>query len=197
MLFAAIRHNLANLFRFSGRDGRALFWPYALAIVGLDFIAMFALIAPGMAGSFARMQRFAASHPDQATVESGPGPYSITIHGSHPELMPDMSFLSGGVALIAVLNVVLLAAAVSRRLHDRHWRGWWGLLPLPFLGFGLLMMPRFFASVRAGHSPEMQLFMTIFLNNVVYIASLAVLAVLLMGEGTKGPNRFGDPVETG
>lgn len=191
MIFASIRYNLANLLRFSGRESRALFWPYAVAVIALDILAMFALMVPGMMESFARMQRFAAEHPDQATVESGPGSYSITIHGNHPELMPDMSFLSSGVGAITLVTVVLLAAAVARRLHDRRMRGMWGLLPLPFLGFGLVMMPRFFENARAGHAPDMQLFMAIFFNNLIYILMLAALVVLLVGEGTHGPNRFG------
>jgi uncharacterized membrane protein YhaH (DUF805 family) len=188
----SIRYNLTNLARFSGRESRALFWPYAIAVIILGMLSMFALMVPGIMESFGRMQRFAAAHPDQATVDSGPGHYSITIHGSHPELMPDMSSLSSGVGLIALIVAALLAAAVARRLHDRRMRGVWGLLPLPFLGFGLIMMPRFFESVRTGHPPDMQLFMAIFFNNFIYILMLATLVVLLVGEGTRGPNRFGE-----
>jgi len=191
VILASIRHNLANLFRFSGRQSRALFWPYAIVIVVLDVLAMFALMVPAMAESFARVQSFAAAHPDQATVESGPGHYSVTVQGFHPELMPEMSLLSSGIAVIAAASVILLAASVSRRLHDRNRRGWWGLLPLPFLAFSLIMMPRFSASVPAGGLPDMQLFMAIFLSNALYLLSLVILVVLLSGDGTSGPNRFG------
>jgi uncharacterized membrane protein YhaH (DUF805 family) len=191
VLFASLRYNLANLLSFSGRESRALFWPYAIAIVVLDFVGMFVLMAPAMSESVGRMQRFAAAHPDQATVESGPGHYSISIHGNHPELMPDMSFLFAGVAVIALATVVLVGAAVARRLHDRGRRGWWGMMPLPFLCFALVMEPRMFASFGSGHAPDIGLFMAMFLNNLLYLASLVVLVILLVGEGTKGPNRFG------
>jgi uncharacterized membrane protein YhaH (DUF805 family) len=190
MIFTSIRHNLANLLRFSGRESRALFWPYAVAVVVLDFVAMLGLMGPAMADSFARMQRFAAAHPGQATVESGPGHYSISVHGHHPELMPDMSFLSTSIGLIGLVNVVLLAAAVTRRLHDRCRRGWWGLLPLPFLGFASVMMPRMFAGFGRGHAPDMALFFAIFFNNLLYLASLLLLVILLVGDAAKGPNRF-------
>ena len=189
MILASIRYNLANLLHFSGRENRALFWPYAIAVVLMDFIAMFAMMVPAMSESLARMQRFAAAHPDQATVESGPGHYSISIQGYHPELMPDMSPLLAGVAVVALVTVVVVGAAVARRLHDRGRRGWWGLLPLPFLGIALTMEPRMFAGFGSGH-PDMALFMAMFFNNLLYLASLAILVVLLAGDGVKGPNRF-------
>jgi uncharacterized membrane protein YhaH (DUF805 family) len=192
MIFASLRHNLAHLVRFSGRDGRRTFWPYAVAVIALDMVAMAASMLPIMADTFARMQRFAAEHPDQTTVESGPGHYSITIHGNHPELMPDMSLLCTTVAVIGGVTILLLAAAVTRRLHDRRLRGWWGLLPLPFLGFGAVMMPRLFANVQSGGPPDMRLFGVVFVNNALYLAALATLVVLLVGAGTMGPNRFGE-----
>jgi uncharacterized membrane protein YhaH (DUF805 family) len=193
VIFASIRYNLANLLRFSGREGRALFWPYALLVIALDVVAMFALIVPAIGDVLARMQRFAVAHPDQATIDSGPGHYSITIQGYHPELMPDMSFLLAGVAVLALASIVLLAAAISRRLHDCRRPGWWGLLPLPFVALATLMMPRLFAGFRTGQVPDMRLFMAMFFNNLLYLVSLALLTILLAGDGTKGSNRFGAP----
>jgi uncharacterized membrane protein YhaH (DUF805 family) len=193
VIFASIRHNLANLLRFSGRESRALFWPYALAVIALDVVAMFVLIVPAIGDILARMQRFAVVHPDQATIDSGPGHYSITIDGYHPELMPDVSFLSAGVAVLALASIVLLAAAVTRRLHDCRRPGWWGLIPLPFLALATLMMPRFFAGFDAGHLPDMRLFMAMFFNNLLYLGAVALLTILLAGDGSNGPNRFGTP----
>src|SRR3954471_10700633 len=169
MIFTSIRHNLANLLRFSGRESRALFWPYAIMIVLLDVAAMVLLMGPAMADSMARMQRFAAEHPDQATVESGPGHYSITIHGNHPELMPDMSPLFSGFAVMIVATVALLAAAAARRLHDRDRRGAWGLMPLPFLAFATIMMPRVFASFGSEGAEDIGLFFALFFNNLLYL----------------------------
>jgi uncharacterized membrane protein YhaH (DUF805 family) len=192
MIFASIRHNLANLLRFSGRDSRRTFWPYAIAVVLLDIAAMTAAMLPIMAESFGRMQRFAVEHPEQATVDSGPGHYSITIHGNHPELMPDVTPIFTTIALIVAATILLLGAAVARRLHDRQLRGAWGLIPLPFLGFASVAMPRLFASMRTGNPPDMRLFAAMFVNNALYLAALATLVVLLVGAGTNGPNRYGE-----
>src|SRR4051812_2739119 len=149
MILASLRHNLAHLMRFSGRDSRRTFWPYAIAIVLLDMAAMAASMLPIMADSFARMQRFAIEHPDQTIVESGPGYYSIQVQGYHPELMPDMRSFFAIIAVVGIVTLLLLGA-VARRLHDRGLRGWWGLMPLPFLGFAAMIMPRFFAAVQSG-----------------------------------------------
>ena len=192
-IFASIGRGFAGLLRFSGRDAPGQFWPYALFLVLLNFVAGFALMAPAILESFTRMQRFAAEHPELTTVESGPGPYEMRIEGYHPELMPDMSAMAGGFAVVAAVTVLLLAAAVARRLHDRDRRGWWGLMPLPFLLYGFALMPRFFATFQSGGPPPMRLFASLFINNALYLAALAALVVLLVGAGTRGPNRFGEP----
>jgi uncharacterized membrane protein YhaH (DUF805 family) len=192
--FGAIPRGFGLLARFRGRDRPGQFWPYAGAILLLDFVATFALMVPVMVDSFAKMQRFAAEHPDQATVESGPGSYSVTIHGYHPELMPDMAGLMAGFGLIGAASVLMLAAAVARRLHDRGLSGLVGLMPLPFLVFAFLIMPRLFAGIGTGSPPDIRLFLALLLNNLLYLASLLLLAILLAQRGAAGPNRFGpDP----
>jgi uncharacterized membrane protein YhaH (DUF805 family) len=113
------------------------------------------------------MQRFAAEHPDQATVTQGPSGYAIEVQGNHPELFPDMTPFFTVMQVGCALAVVLLAAAVTRRLHDRGRRGWWGLPPLPFLLVGMTAFPRFFNSTLAGEmTPDaMKLFGLLFANN--------------------------------
>jgi uncharacterized membrane protein YhaH (DUF805 family) len=137
------------------------------------------------------MQRFAAEHPESATVESGPGHYSITIQGYHPELMPDVAPVMVGIAAMTAITVLLLAAAVARRLHDRGRTGLIGLLPLPFLAYACVVMQRFFASSRSD-GPDMLLFLSLFLNNLLYLGALLFLVVQLAGRGTVGANRFGE-----
>jgi uncharacterized membrane protein YhaH (DUF805 family) len=97
-------------------------------------------------------------------------------------------------SITVAATVVLLAAAVARRLHDRNRRGYWGLLPLPFLAAGLALMPGIFERAAAGREiPDPRLFLALVLNNLVYLAALGFLIVLLAGPGTTGPNRFGPP----
>jgi len=191
----SVRNGFTGLLRFSGRDPARRFWPYAGVVIALMFAGAAATMGPIMSQSFARMERFAAEHPDQATVTRGPSSYSIQIQGSHPELMPDVTPFFTAMQVGCALVVALLAAAVTRRLHDRGRRGWWGLAPLPFLIVGLTLFPRFFQSTLAGDlTPDsMRMFGLIFTNNLLYLASLGLLIFLLAGASQAGENRFGPP----
>ena len=77
-LVSTIRYNLVNLATFSGRETRAQFWPYAAFVFVLSIAGMMAVMLPEMSASMERMQKFATEHPDMATVQQGPGSYSIT-----------------------------------------------------------------------------------------------------------------------
>ncbi|MBQ1499290.1 MAG: DUF805 domain-containing protein [Sphingomonas sp.] len=189
-MFKPITHNLARLARFSGRDTRETFWPYALTLFVLAMAASALAVMPAVLGAMAKMQRFAAEHPDQATVRQGPGSYSIQIQGSHPELMPDMRGILPGLAIVLLVFVALVAAAVVRRLHDRGKSGAWALPPLIFLVIGMMLMPRLFGTAPDG--PNLSLLPLLFVNNLLYLASLGWLMVLLAGDGTVGPNRHGE-----
>lgn len=177
-----------RLFDFAGREDRASFWPYAGVAFGITMLAGMVIFVPMMAGTMQAMQEFAAQHPDQATVTSGPGQYSISVHGNHPEFLP-----AGSIALfLAVtlgLAILLFAAAVVRRLHDRGKSGAWGLMPLPFIIYSSVMMPKMFSSVAMGSDPNMALFLSIFFSNLLYLATLGGLIVLLAGPSKPVPNQ--------
>jgi uncharacterized membrane protein YhaH (DUF805 family) len=191
----SMRHGFTGLLRFSGREPARRFWPYAGGVIALFFAAAAATMAPIMSGAFARMQAFATEHPDQATVTEGPGSYSIQIRGNHPELMPDVTPFFTVMQVGCALAVLLLAAAVTRRLHDRGRRGWWGLPPVIFLVGGLTLFPRLFRSVLQGDTTPgaTKLFGLLFANNLLYMASLVLLVVLLAGASQPNANRFGPP----
>ena len=183
-----IGNGLANLINFSGRTRRAAFWPYVAFVIFLYFTGVSSIMLPEMLASLEQMQRFAAEHPDQATVEQGPGSYSVTIHGHHPELMPDFSHIIFATVMSLVAIIFLLAAAVVRRLHDRGKSGAWGLMPIPFIVFASLVMPILF---NQEGTPNLGLFLALIFNNMLYLASLGYLIVLLCGASTKGKNRYG------
>lgn len=191
----SIRNGFTGLLRFSGRDPRRRFWPYAGLVIALLFASMAAVMIPLMNRSFERMRRFAVEHPDQATVTQGPGGYSIEIHGDHPELMPDMTPFFAVLRIGVVVTMLLLAAAVTRRLHDRGHRAWWGLPPAVFLAGGLTLFPLLFQRMLGGDmTPEvMKLFGLMFANNLLYLASLVMLIILLAGASEPKENRFGAP----
>jgi uncharacterized membrane protein YhaH (DUF805 family) len=175
---------------FKGREDRASFWPYAaLVFVIVTFVGMF-IFAPMMAHSMETMQHYAAQHPSQVSASSGPGQYSMTVQGSPADIFP-----SGSVALyLGVsygLSILLYAAAVARRLHDRDMSGWWGAMPLPFILYSSIQMPRIFAF--AGGPPDITLFFSVFFSNMLYIVALITLIVFLASPTKPEPNRF-DPV---
>lgn len=183
--------HFARLADFRGREDRASFWPYAALVFVIDMIVGAALFVPIMVHAMAEMQRFAGLHPSGVTqTRSASGQYSITIHAQHhPQL-----FSAGPMALYMGvtfgLAVLLYAAAVTRRLHDRGMTGLWGLMPLPFIIFSAIMMPQMFASQMP---PSMPVFFSTFFSNLLYVVTIVVLIVLLAGAGEAGPNRF-DPV---
>jgi uncharacterized membrane protein YhaH (DUF805 family) len=192
-MIKAVTRGLCSLARFSGRESGEQFWPYAVFVLVLAFAGAAASILPQLMGVMDRMQKFAAAHPDQAHVESSANGYSITIEGYHPELMPDFGTMMAGMQVMVVVIVILLAAAVARRLHDRGRTGFWGLLPLPFLTYGMVAMPKLFAGFAKGGEPDLGQFFLLFGNNVAYIGVLLLLAWQLMGKSDSGANRFGPP----
>jgi uncharacterized membrane protein YhaH (DUF805 family) len=186
-LLAVIGFNLRNLFRFGGRQGRASFWPYAAVVLILAAAALSLSFVPEFKASFARFQRFAEAHPDLATIRSGGGSTEISIRGFHPELMPDLRGIVGPIVFVAVVVIALLAAAVTRRLHDRGKTGVWGLLPIPLLAGGLFLLTRLFT--LSAFDPA--LFAAVMVCNLLYLASDFFLVYLLAGEPDEGENRYG------
>jgi uncharacterized membrane protein YhaH (DUF805 family) len=159
-------------------------------VLGAGMLVWIISFAASFVGTFGKMQKFAAEHPDQVTVTQSPGQYSIQVHGSHPELMPDFGMMFGLMAAIVLLIAILLGAAIVRRLHDSNWRGWIALVPFGLLLNGLAMMRMLFSELLQGKEPDMRLFGLILANNLAYLISLGGLLYLLIRKGTAGPNRF-------
>jgi uncharacterized membrane protein YhaH (DUF805 family) len=187
-----LRNGLGGLLRFKGRESSRLFWPWAGLAFALAMVAGGVLMAPTMIASFARVERFAAEHPDQVTVTRSTNGVTYTFHEPHPELMPDFDGVILGAGVMAAVLVALLAAAVTRRLHDSGLSGLLGLMPLPFLGVAMSLFPKMMASMMS-ETPDMTLFAALFANNALYMASLGLLVLLLVRKPTPGPNRYGEP----
>jgi uncharacterized membrane protein YhaH (DUF805 family) len=178
--------------RFSGRDARGQFWPYAGVVFALVFLGFGTVMSLVMNSMFSEMQAFAVAHPEAATIQSSPGNYSISIDASHPEApMPDLGPFFAVMAAMVLTAVSLLAAAVSRRLHDSGRRAFWGLMPVPFLLFGVTAFPVIISQFAATEEPNLGLFFLLFFNNLLYLIALASLIILLALRGNRGPNRFG------
>lgn len=181
-----------SLTRFAGRDTRGQFWPYAGVVFALMFVLGGAVMAWSMNGFIADMQQFAVEHPETAKVQSSPGYYSIQVDGNHPEApVPDLRLFCAALGGMVVSIMALLAAAVSRRLHDSGRSAMWGLMPVPFLLFAVTGFPIIMTRLMAAEEPDLSLFFLLFFNNMLYMIALVSLIVLLALSGTRGPNRFG------
>lgn len=178
-----------NLLVFDGRDVRAQFWPYAAVVVALTFMIMGGTLNLAVQSFFAEAERMAVEHPDSVQIQQTASSYSVQ-YAPGSGVMPDMTgfFLSlGGGVLLAV---VLLAAAITRRLHDRGLPGYFALVPLTFLGLGVSGMHQMMMSFDEA-APDLALFGALMLNNMLYLASLAGLVIALSLPGSPVPNRYG------
>jgi uncharacterized membrane protein YhaH (DUF805 family) len=185
----ALWDHFKRLADFKGREDRASFWPYAAVAFVILMVVGFAIFIPTMNDSIRAMQEYARTHPDQVTVTSGPAEYSMSVRGNPPGMFP-----TGAIATYLVVSfglaIILYAAAVTRRLHDRGMSGAWGLMPVPFIVYSSILMPRMFGSFGNGAAPDMSLFFSIFFSNMLYIITLIVLIVLLAGASDPQANRF-------
>lgn len=190
----SVRHGLANIVNFSGRDRPRLFWPYAGAVFGLNMIASTLMTVPLVLRVFEReMDRARRREYEPEAVD----PAALTA-----EMIPDMEALLLPGMILTLIMAALLAAAVARRLHDRDRAGWWGLLPLPLMLVQFLLTPRMFEGMRnaaeGGGSFDASATLLLMANNLVYLAALGFLLYQLIMAGTRGPNRYGeDPIPPG
>lgn len=180
-LGASFRHNLASLLRFSGRDPRWLFWPYAIALFILLTVAAYLLMIPMMFDVMREAFTQAARPP------ADPAP-QIVLPAAAMERWRGMVWPAQLAQLIFAL---LVAAAVARRLHDRDRTGLWGFLPVPFALLAVVLAPRAFDAF-AKPVPDFSSWGVIILNNLALYAALILFIILLAQRGTVGPNRYGE-----
>lgn len=155
---------------FKGRDRRSQFWPYAGVVCAVWFVVQ------GMFGNLVML----------TTMVSGDEANFV------------IAFIGTMVAGVLLL-VCLLAAAVSRRLHDRGLSGLWALIPFGLLvammsGFGLLFQSLWEDVPMDDSSTDMSFvfgMLGIMFGNLLYMASLVTLIVFLCLKGKAGPNRYG------
>src|SRR5690606_6182031 len=109
-----------------------------------------------------------------------------------------IAFIGTMVAGVLLL-VCLLAAAISRRLHDRGLSGLWALIPVGLLvammsGFMFLFQLLMQDAPMGDSSTDLSFefgMLGVMLGNLLYMASLATLIVFLCLKGKAGPNRYG------
>jgi len=195
---ASVVHCTRNLLRFSGRDRPRIFWPYAGLVLGLSyFLSMLIslpLVMPILQRSFetVRAEAEAARAGGYAAADIDP---AANLLRDFPEMVRAVTLSSAALMLLVCL---LLAAAVTRRLHDRDRTGRWALLPIAFALPSLLLFPGYIESLlRAGDGGPFDPapIGLLLVNNVLYLCSLGFLVYHLVSAGTPGKNRYGpDPL---
>jgi uncharacterized membrane protein YhaH (DUF805 family) len=175
------RHNLSSLTQFSGRDAPSQFWPWTIII----FLTAFGLSSVAMAVGMSEV----------ATV------YAQVHQGTLPETAAVQATLELGwlwlpLAIIATTATALLAASVTRRLHDSGRRGVWGLLPLPFLALSIGATPIGFR-IASGQEQLSGLEAMMLFGAPLFYVALAFLGFLLGRAGDTSANRFGPPQKHG
>ena len=190
----AIRHGLANLFNFAGRDARQTFWYYVLFLFvlqyGLSLVVTLPMTFAGMADSF-RM----ASH--------GASPAEV-----NAAMVASMSAMLGMTVWVSVISgiilLLMLAASFVRRLHDSGLSGWWMALPAAIHLINIARMPAQMAQAQAAMiamqtNPGPGAFAAQFEGQVGWMvlgwSALAVMIVLGTRKSTPGDNRFGPEPE--
>ena len=192
IFLVSIRHCLTRILRFSGRDTRALFWPYAFTL----FVLMSIFGYYWMMFRIGSLIQSIPNRPGGPLVLRGPG--IVSVHYGPGRPMPAHVFqtIVVGLGIGMAAFVALMAAAVWRRLHDRGRTGLWGLLPAAFMFLYFCAFLRLQSDAADGRGVG-GLFLLMFLLGLAYLGSALALVIMLAGAGTAGPNEFGpDPAAT-
>lgn len=197
MMFHIVTRGLRRIADFKGRDTRAQFWPYALIVAFLGFVGALVAMVPEAIRMVSAMQAVAIAHPESVTVVTSPTSYEMRVDAQIMDFVPNTNLIFGLIGLVIATVVMLLGAAVCRRLHDRGLNGFWGLIPPSLYAIALTGLFIVFPSWMTAGEPDIGLFLLIWLTGMLSYAALFVLVVVLALRGTRGPTRFGpDPSET-
>lgn len=190
---SAAKLGISGVFQFSGRSSRSDFWIYAFILFLMAMGVWSFVMAIEMSRTFAEVQEYANVHPDKVTVTVGPSGATYRINGSAPGIGPNLGYMLWWLSGIAAASIALLASAAVHRLHDTDRTGLWVLLPLPFLVSGLWLMASLLNELNGSSEPDIGVFAIAgFVNNLIYLATLAVVGFLLLRSGSPGANRFGE-----
>jgi uncharacterized membrane protein YhaH (DUF805 family) len=197
-MLGSIKYNLSHLLDFTGRDARQTFWYYVLFVYLLGMLVSVVAMIPGMvsmfSGMFEAVQSAAQSGADPAVVEQQ---LVATYMGdAMSKLMGQIMWVSAG---LAVLNILLLAAALVRRLHDSDLSGWWALAPaiaqVGAVGWMLATLDELVATMTqtmTASTPNPMAAMQGSMSGAGLVGWVPIILVIIFGirKSTDGPNRF-------
>lgn len=187
----AIKYNLANLTRFTGRDARQTFWFYVLFLVLMQ-------VAVSMAVSLPMMGSMVGGAIDAARSGASEEAMTARMAGEIGGWMEASIWI--GVVMNAVM-VFLLGAAFVRRLHDSDHSGWWAALAatvqLGATAYSVSMMGELKEFVAMSMDPaqaDAVLAKQGELAGFGLLGYIPLLIVVIFGvfRSTEGPNRYGE-----
>ena len=190
-MLGAVKYNLAHLLDFGGRDARQTFWYYMLFLfvlnVGVGIVAAIPFI-----GQIMSSVMVAAQSGDQAAVEAA-------LAASTGEMLESMVWLG---LVTACHNILLIAAALTRRLHDSNLSGWWGLVPLGLQAFATWhtfaridqLKALMAQTMQQATDPQAAMMAQSQMSSQSLIGWLPVIALVILGvrKSTDGPNRYAE-----
>ena len=186
----ALRYHFKHLLVFYGRDARQTFWYWFLFLFILNMAASLVMTLPvTMDAVTAGFE--AAKGGDEAAAQAA--------------MMSQMAVIMKRVIVFSlamgVINLMLMAAPLVRRLHDSGNTGLWAIVAgAIYLASLLLTWSRADQAVAlmrrlaAAHDPQMMLGMQTRLawdGLLGYVPLIMVIAFGLL-KSTPGPNRYGE-----
>ena len=181
-----------KLATFHGREDRASFWPYAALVLAIVMVAGTLAAVPTVVPMMRDVPQsnVQLADPDHVAESYGLNDLSAPALDNGSHWLPSAGSIAAYLAATLGMAVLLYAAAVVRRLHNRGKSGWWGALPLPFICYSSVQIPRMFGSLVQGGEPDTGLFFSIVVSNLLYLLALGTLIVLLVGASDPEPNGY-------
>ncbi|MGQ0560088.1 MAG: DUF805 domain-containing protein [Sphingosinicella sp.] len=188
-ILASIRHNFANLLAFSGRDSRAIFWPWAIILFLLSQAITQLLVTNVMVRAMTALVAKAIE-----AEQSGRKPDPALVEAQLTSLIADIVDLWPLLLAGNFVMTALLAASIVRRLHDVDRSGWWALPPALMMGLGAVITPAWMDYGLGGFLTGEAMPISLMLALTLSMANLVLiiwLIVWMAQPGEAGPNRFG------
>ena len=191
----AVMRGLRNVTNLHGRDTLGQYWPYALTLMGIQFmlglLVSIPMVMQSMASSMAQVEN-AARAGQQASIAA------IQAESFRATMVQGLQLFPYTTAISVIFGLLLIAATV-RRLHDRDWSGWWVaalvVVKLAAMVNGYLAMRAIAVAMTQTHD------ITTMSSSMISSAALSLpiwglyitLLVQLVQRGNGLENRFGPP----
>ena len=187
----SIKHNLANLMNFSGRDSRPTFWWWFLFLAIIYIVISIAMSAVFLAPVMAEAM--------QAGMDSSAGE-EVALQNMD-SMFEATTQLSWAGLLLAAIFTFLLAGSFTRRLHDAGFSGVWAVVT-----FGIyfasaitsvVMLPAILESARALSADGNPNAFLEAQGEYLWISLLGYVPIILVivfgvWPPTEGPNKYGE-----